>query len=147
SDEPAILIAHSAGCLTVAIWAHRHPGPIRGALLVTPPYLDPDWTPDEKTDRDTDTDTATDTVTDAERNQSIVGPQPLNPLPFRSILVASRTDPWATFEQAGQWARAWGSEIYDAGDAGHLETANGYGPWPAGEELVRRLAAQAEEPA
>ncbi|GAA4974058.1 RBBP9/YdeN family alpha/beta hydrolase [Actinoplanes utahensis] len=37
SDEPAVLIAHSAGCLTVAFWARRHTGPVAAALLVTPP--------------------------------------------------------------------------------------------------------------
>ena len=40
-DEPAVLIAHSAGCITTVAWASRHAGPVRAALLVTPPYLDP----------------------------------------------------------------------------------------------------------
>jgi predicted alpha/beta hydrolase family esterase/catechol 2,3-dioxygenase-like lactoylglutathione lyase family enzyme len=40
SDEPAVLVAHSAGCLTVAFWARRHTGPVRAALLVTPPYVE-----------------------------------------------------------------------------------------------------------
>ncbi|MBL7255616.1 alpha/beta hydrolase [Paractinoplanes lichenicola] len=39
-DEPAILIAHSAGCLVVAVWAAQHTGPVRAALLVTPPYFE-----------------------------------------------------------------------------------------------------------
>ncbi|WP_212991800.1 alpha/beta hydrolase [Actinoplanes auranticolor] len=29
--------------------------------------------------------------------------------------------------------------MVDAGDAGHVETASGYGPWPAGERLVAAL--------
>jgi predicted alpha/beta hydrolase family esterase len=37
SDEPAVLIAHSAGCVTVAWWARRFGGPVAAALLVTPP--------------------------------------------------------------------------------------------------------------
>ena len=32
SDEPAILIAHSAGCLTVRFWSQEHTGPVVGAL-------------------------------------------------------------------------------------------------------------------
>ncbi|GGN35383.1 hypothetical protein FHR83_006165 [Actinoplanes campanulatus] len=39
-DAPAVLIAHSAGCLTVALWAAEHTGPVAGALLVTPPEID-----------------------------------------------------------------------------------------------------------
>ncbi|MFC4068502.1 RBBP9/YdeN family alpha/beta hydrolase [Actinoplanes subglobosus] len=39
SAEPAILIAHSAGCLTVASWAGRFTGPVVAALLVTPPEV------------------------------------------------------------------------------------------------------------
>ncbi|SDS94311.1 RBBP9/YdeN family alpha/beta hydrolase [Actinoplanes derwentensis] len=40
SEEPAVLVAHSAGCLTVAFWAERHTGPVVGALLVTSPAPD-----------------------------------------------------------------------------------------------------------
>ncbi|WP_281179099.1 alpha/beta hydrolase [Actinoplanes sp. NBRC 101535] len=47
SDEPAVLIAHSAGCLTVAIWATRHAGPVQAALLATPPWV-PELTPEQK---------------------------------------------------------------------------------------------------
>ena len=44
-DEPAVLIAHSAGCRTAVVWAGLHTGPVRAALLVAPPYFDPNWTP------------------------------------------------------------------------------------------------------
>ena len=107
SDEPAVLIAHSGGCIATVLWAAQHTGPVRGALLVAPPHLD------------------------------IV---PRGRLPFRAILVASRTDPYTTFEQFQRYAGEWGAELYDAGDAGHLETAGGYGPWPEGERLVARLS-------
>ncbi len=40
SSEPAVLVAHSAGCLTVAFWAEQHTGPVAGALLVTSPAPD-----------------------------------------------------------------------------------------------------------
>ncbi|WP_416904641.1 RBBP9/YdeN family alpha/beta hydrolase [Micromonospora echinospora] len=119
-DEPAVLIAHSAGCLTTVVWAARHAGPVRAALLVAPPYVGPDWM--SETDA---------TVAAALERR----------LPFRSVLVASRTDPHATWDQSRRYAERWGAELVDVGDAGHVDTRSGYGPWPEGERLVARLAA------
>lgn len=119
--EPAVLVAHSAGCLVVAAWAARHTGAVRGALLVTPPYLDPAGQPASAADGDD--------VVWAVRQR----------LPFRSILVASRSDPWTTFEQFRGYAEDWGAELFDAGDVGHLDTASGFGPWPDGQRLVGLL--------
>jgi predicted alpha/beta hydrolase family esterase len=64
---------------------------------------------------------------------------PRQKLPFRSILVASRTDPYTSFEDFEGMAGDWGSELFDAGDAGHVDTATGYGPWPDGERLLAEL--------
>jgi len=118
-DEPAVLVAHSAGCLTVALWAARHTGPVSGALLVTPPYLD-----DHRVE---------------EPKGVVVGAVPRSPLPFRTILVATTNDPYTTYEQFQDYARDWGAELHDAGAAGHFDSATGYGPWPDGERLVRSL--------
>lgn len=123
-DEPAVLVAHSGGCLTVALWSRLHTGPVRAALLVAPPYLDPAWRPGPG---------------DPAGEQTWVMPR--HRLPFRTVVVASRTDPHATFEQVAGYAADWGGQLVDAGDAGHLTTADGYGPWPAGERLVADLAA------
>ena len=71
----------------------------------------------------------------------LLRPVPLAPLPFSSVVVASRTDPYLSFERAIELARAWGSSLVDAGDAGHLNTDAGYGPWPAGERILMNLAA------
>ena len=59
-------------------------------------------------------------------------PVPLVPLPFPSVLVASRNDPFCTPQRAADLAEAWGSEFVDAGDAGHIDVASGHGPWPEG---------------
>ena len=117
-DEPAVLIAHSAGCVTTTVWAAGHTGPVRAALLVTPPVID-GYQPDDPSD--------------------IPWVVPRTRLPFRSILVASRTDPYTSFEQFERYAADWGSELIDAGPVGHLETASGFGPWPDGEKLLSRL--------
>ncbi|GIH03152.1 alpha/beta hydrolase [Rhizocola hellebori] len=112
-DEPAVLIAHSGGCLSTVVWAQRHVGPVQAALLVTPPYVDKHW--------------------------PSFGLVPRQRLPFRTILVASHTDPYTSFAQFQRYADDWGAELFDAGEAGHLETASGYGPWPDGERLVETL--------
>lgn len=118
-DEPAVLIAHSAGCLTTIVWAARHAGPVRGALVVAPPHVDPEHWPD------------LDAATLAAFRRR---------LPFPAVLVASRTDPWSTFEQFERYAEDWGAELVDLGDAGHVDTGSGYGPWPDAERLVATLA-------
>ncbi|PZF92918.1 alpha/beta hydrolase [Micromonospora deserti] len=118
SDEPAVLIAHSAGCITTAVWAANHVGPVRAALLVTPPYVD-GAEPDDPSD--------------------IPWVVPRRRLPFRTVLVASRTDPYTSLAQFERFAEDWGAELVDAGDVGHLDTASGFGPWPEGERLVSEL--------
>jgi predicted alpha/beta hydrolase family esterase len=119
--EPAVLVAHSAGCVATVVWAARHTGPVRAALLVTPPWLD-DPTPQVPDD--------------------ICWAVPRARLPFPAILVASRTDPHCPFAESERYAADWGAELVDAGDAGHLDTSSGYGPWPAGEELLRSAVAE-----
>lgn len=119
--SPAVLVAHSAGCITTVVWASRHAGPVRGALLVAPPYIDPEWRPGP----DDPDEPAIDV--------------PRTALPFPAIVVASRTDPYAQFEESRDYALDWGAQLIDAGDAGHLHSAAGYGPWPAGEQLLKNF--------
>lgn len=119
SEESAIIIAHSAGCITTAVWAAaNHAGPVRAALLVTPPCVR-SFEPDDPSD--------------------IPWPVIRRTLPFRSVLVASRNDPYTTFAQFEQLAEDWGADLVDAGAVGHLDSATGFGPWPDGERLVGRL--------
>ncbi|WP_328822361.1 RBBP9/YdeN family alpha/beta hydrolase [Micromonospora rubida] len=61
------------------------------------------------------------------------------PLPFPSILAASCNDPMMAYERAAHYAGRWGSALVDLGDAGHVTTADGYGPWPLAEELIAQL--------
>jgi uncharacterized protein len=59
-------------------------------------------------------------------------PIPVVALPCPSRVIASRTDPYCTYERAGSLAAAWGASLIDAGDAGHINVASGHGPWPDG---------------
>ncbi|WP_084356034.1 RBBP9/YdeN family alpha/beta hydrolase [Novosphingobium lentum] len=117
--RPVILVAHSLGCLTVAWWAHyEQPAwadPVIGALLVAPPEVD-----------------------GVARDSRLYpfAPTPLGPLPFPSIVVASRDDPYAAFERTERLAHFWGSRFVDAGEAGHINTEAGLGEWRDGQLLL-----------
>ena len=55
-----------------------------------------------------------------------------DPLPFPSLLVASRNDPYSPYEVAEDTRFAWGAKVLDAGEAGHIDAESGHGPWPEG---------------
>jgi predicted alpha/beta hydrolase family esterase len=56
-----------------------------------------------------------------------------------SILVASESDPWMPFEHARELARRFDSAFVNLGDAGHINTAAGFGPWPRAKYFVDTL--------
>lgn len=120
--QPLVLIAHSLGCLAVAQWAGQASAErlqkIRGALLVAPPDVD---------------------RPDAHRLVRPFSPAPRDRLPFASLVVASRTDPYATFASLADLAAHWGSQIVDAGDLGHINAESGVEDWPDGLTLLDRL--------
>src|SRR5450830_710186 len=121
--EPAVLVAHSLGCLLVAAWAahSRNTHLVSAALLVAP--------------------------ADAEREElrpvlASWSPIPLQKLPFRSLLVGSRNDPYCSFERAQAFASAWGADLIDAGKLGHINAESGLGAWPQGHALLHPLRAE-----
>ena len=122
ADRPVILVAHSLGCLAVAWWAqYERPAygtPVAGALLVAPPEVD-----------------------HAPLAQALVpfAPAPNILLPFPSIVVASRDDPYMKFERARRLATFWGSGFIDAGAAGHINADSSLGKWSYGRSLLDRL--------
>lgn len=122
SGRPVVLVAHSLGCLAVAWWArYERPAPdhpVIGALLVAPPEVD---------------------FFPLDERLSQFSPTPTEVLPFRSILVASRNDPYMGIHTARQLARAWGSAFADAGEAGHINAESGLGDWAFGQVLLERL--------
>jgi uncharacterized protein len=113
ASRQVVLVAHSCGVQAVIHTAHKlPPGMVAGAFLVGAP--DPD---------------ATDIWP---MTQGGFAPLPLVPLPFPSVLVASSNDPYCSLARARDFAASWGSTLIEAGEAGHINTASGHGPWPEG---------------
>ena len=119
-SEPAVLVAHSLGCLAVAAWAAHSQNThlVKAALLVAPP------------------DTAR-----ADIGQMLPGwVVPLQQLSFESTVFASSNDPFCSLAQAKQFAMVWGSRFIDIGQRGHINADSGLGNWPeAHAELLRML--------
>ncbi|KQT12284.1 RBBP9/YdeN family alpha/beta hydrolase [Ramlibacter sp. Leaf400] len=119
-DEPAVLVAHSLGCVLAAAWASvtRNPQRVKAALLVAPG--------------------------DVERPEIRVqlrtwSPLPLQPLPFPSVLVGSQDDPYCDIDRARGFAEDWGSRFIDVGPCGHINADSGLGSWPEGHVLLQDL--------
>lgn len=116
----SLLIAHSLGAVVAASLAERPSRHlIAGALLVAP--------------------------CDLLRAESLhpgvidVRPMPATKLPFPSLLVASRNDPYMAFGAAKAFADTLGSDFIDLGRAGHINVDSGYGRWTSGYRLAARL--------
>lgn len=113
-----VLIGHSLGCTAIANWAKYYQKQIKGALLVAPSDLDaPKYTfPTIGFDR-----------------------VPLDKINFKTIVVTSDNDEWVTLARATFFAQHWGGELINIGNAGHINADSGFGPWPEGLEILKRL--------
>ncbi|WP_413732623.1 RBBP9/YdeN family alpha/beta hydrolase [Sodalis sp. RH20] len=110
---PALLIGHSFGALSSWYYASRCAGQIAGVVLVAP----------------------------AEPVRFEIEDRILPVrLPVPSLMFASHNDPLLAFPRAQYWADAWGSELVDVGEAGHINAQSGFGAWPHGLECVARFA-------
>jgi predicted alpha/beta hydrolase family esterase len=118
-----VLAAHSLGCIAVAHLQGECVDRIAAALLVAP--------------------------ADPERRAALVdfAPVPCDPLPYRSIVVASTDDPFCPSRRAGAYARAWGSAFVRLPDAGHINIESGHGEWPFGLALLQSLTEKSAEAA
>ena len=127
---PVVLIAHSLGCVTVALWAaqaeRRVRDQVRGALLVAP------------------ADVERESCAEALRN---FAPISREPLPFPSVLVGSDNDAAASALRAMELARAWGSEAAILSGAGHINVKSGHRYWEQGFGYLYRLQSRIEQQA
>ena len=120
SHPGATLVAHSLGAILVAELA-IHPARhlVGAALLVAPCNLS--------------------LANKLHPGQIDFGPMPEARLPFPTIVVASRNDPYMRFDDAERCANLWGSDLKDIGHAGHINIASGFGRWSEGPMLASRL--------
>ena len=120
NTDGAFLVAHSLGCLLAASYASRRgAGLIRGALLVAPCSLE----------------------TTMQMHPCMIefGAEPLEHLPFPSLVVGSLNDPYMSVPQLERHVKAWGSDLVTIGFSGHINVASGFGRWPEGYEFFERL--------
>jgi len=124
-EGPLVIVAHSGGVVMLAHWASRTRRRVAGALLATPPDFErpmPEGYP---------------SLAALEAGGWL--PVPRAPLPFPSLVAASRNDPLGDFERVAELARDWGSRLVDLGEVGHLNPASGFGEWPMAERLIAEL--------
>lgn len=111
---PFLLAAHSFGCLVAAHALLRGvlDADIVGVLFVAPA---------------------------SPEKFRFAGPFEAAKLAVPSILIGSETDPWMPLEGARTLAQQLGSAFVNLGDAGHINTAAGFGPWPRARYFVDTL--------
>ncbi len=125
AGDGAYLVAHSLGCILAAHMASRPAAAkIRGALLVAPCDL-------EATDR-------------IHPGLIRAGGMPEARLPFPTVLVASRDDPYMAFDRAEHFASLWGASLHDLGYAGHINLSSGFGRFHRGYRLFDGLVERVE---
>jgi uncharacterized protein len=119
---PIVFAAHSLGCFAVAWWLATASTPllarVRGALLVAPPDVERPNV-DERLRR--------------------FAPTPNFAARSPTLLVASRDDPYASFERSCAMAERWGAQLVDVGELGHINAASGLGAWEDGQDLLSIL--------
>lgn len=106
------IIAHSFGCLAAAHAAFDFRDKVAGIMFVAP--ADPD-------------------------KFNVAHSLPHVRLGFPSVVVASSNDPWLGLTKAAYWADQWGARLINLGNAGHINTESGFGPWPDGLEIFEQL--------
>lgn len=119
AERPVVLVAHSLGVAAAIQAIPQFRKPVAGGFFVAPPDVaNPKIRP---------------------KHLMTFGPYPRDPLPFPSLVIASRNDPYAAFEVIEDAAGAWGSLFIDAGEIGHINAESGHGPWPEGSLTFARF--------
>ncbi len=117
SSGSIFIAAHSFGALAAVQAASDHAERISGVLIVAP--ADPE-------------------------HFGVAEFLPTKRLTFPVVVVGSTNDRWMSFDAVERWARLWGADLVNLGEAGHINSEAGFGPWPEGLALLERLRRAAE---
>ncbi|PCE25882.1 alpha/beta hydrolase [Paraburkholderia acidicola] len=111
---PFVLAAHSFGCLVAAhvLQQATHAADVAGVLFVAPA---------------------------SPAKFTFAGTFDARRIGVPSIMIGSDTDPWMPLADARELAQRFGSAFVNLGDAGHINTAAGYGPWPRAKYFIDTL--------
>ncbi|KFB10286.1 RBBP9/YdeN family alpha/beta hydrolase [Nitratireductor basaltis] len=121
AEKPVVLVAHSLGVATAVQAIPQFRKPVAGAFFVAPPDVaNPRIRP---------------------KHLMTFGPYPRERLPFPTMVIASRNDHFSSYEATEDIASAWGALLMDAGEAGHINTEAGFGPWPEGSMTFAKFLA------
>jgi predicted alpha/beta hydrolase family esterase len=112
TSRTSLFVGHGLGAAAIVHAAPQLGEGVRGAFLVAPPAEE-----------------ALAAVDELDPGFRIY---PRDPLPFPSVVVASRSHPDTTYEETEDLSFAWGSRLLDAGEAGRIDAESGHGPWPEG---------------
>lgn len=115
------LVSHSLGCLAITHWALKTKVNIAGALLVAPPDIE---------------------IVNLKTSANGFSPLPALKLPFKTIVVASANDPYASLETSRKYAETWGSWFINIGEKGHINAESNIGFWPEGLKILHSLTNQ-----
>jgi uncharacterized protein len=111
-----VLIGHSLGCTAIAHWAKEYGKHIKGAFLVAPSDIEnPVYT----------------------FPSTGFIPIPLDKLNFKTIVITSANDVWVSLERVEFFAKSWGSEFINIGNAGHINVDSGHSNWEEGLQLLK----------
>ena len=111
AKRPVVLVGHSMGAVAGLLTAPDLPNVV-GAMFVAPasPRM----------------------LRTMETIDPAFADRPMRRVNFPALLVASRDDPYASYEESTERASALGATLVDAGASGHLNPGSGHGPWPEG---------------
>jgi predicted alpha/beta hydrolase family esterase len=127
TEGPIVFAAHSLGCFAVAWWLATASAPllakVRGALLVAPPDVE---------------------RPNVDARLRRFAPTPIFAARVPTLLVASRDDPYASFERSRAMAELWGARLVDVGELGHINADSGLGAWEEGQDLLSTLTDERE---
>lgn len=137
SDNYQWIVAHSFGCLAAAIAVADLPQKVAGVIFVAPAdparfhLLGCRQMPAESSGY-----RPTSSPLDTKESEGVWPVIPTQSLGVEGILIASENDPWLSLATAGVIAERWGLDLTNIGQAGHINTEGGYGPWPYLNELL-----------